>query len=455
VSALPPPVDAPVAVTSPLRRVARRRALPYLLLALVVCLSIASRTIRLEQPCDGACTSAGNYSLIFDEAYYVNAARRIADVPGAADQPAYAKAPAGTDPNAEHPQLAKLAMAAGIKVFGDRPFGYRSGSLIAGTAVLLLLFALVRAAGGSPWLALGATAVLAADNLFLVHGRIGLLDIYVLAFILGGVVLYLRDRPLLAGIALGVGGTTKLVGIYALFILGLLEAGRWLTRRRREAALVPEATPARSRIEALAWCIVATGVTYAVTLQALDMAVAAYDPATGERLTNALAHTRHMLDYAVHLTSPEGPSGIASYPWSWLTGKGTIPYLTVDSTTTAGGKVIERITEVAFRGALNPFLLFLTLPALFAAAERAWRRGKDIDILALAWFAGTMVPFTLQAIFQERTTYLYYMLATLPALCIAAARLFSFRGVPRAAAIGWAVALIIGLVQLYPFRTLI
>jgi 4-amino-4-deoxy-L-arabinose transferase-like glycosyltransferase len=437
-----------------LGRASRWRALPYVLLALVVCASIGARSFRLEQPCERACRSASSYALIFDEAYYVNAARRIADRPAAPTPPEYAAAPAGTDPNAEHPQLAKVVMAAGIAVFGDRPLGYRLGSLIAGTAALLALFALVRAVGGGPWLALGATCVMALENLFVVHGRIAVLDIYVLAFMLGGVALYVRERPALAGVVLGIGATTKLVGIYALFIVGLLEAGRRLGARRRRTHAAEDRSR-RSALDALAWCIVATLMTYAAALQLLDFAVPAFEPGAGERLTNAFAHTRHMLEYAVAITSPEGPSGIASYPWTWLTGGGTIPYLTVEDTTTAGEEVVTRNVEIAFRGALNPFLLFLTVPALFAAAERAWRRAEDVDLLALAWFAGTFLPFTLQAIFQERTTYLYYLLATLPALCIAGARLFSAPGVPRAAAVGWGVALVIGFVDLFPFRTLL
>jgi dolichyl-phosphate-mannose-protein mannosyltransferase len=419
----------------------RLRAAPYVLLAVLLCVSIGVRSFRLEQPCDHGCRNHAAASLIFDESYYVNAARRLAGVAGGSDQPDYAKAPSGTDPNAEHPQLAKLVMAAGIEIFGNRPLGYRIGSVLAGTAVLLLMFALARAEGGAPWLALGATAVLAADNLFTVHGRIATLDIYYLAFMLGGVALYLRRRPVLAGIVLGVGATTKLVGIYALFILGLLELGRWATRRRGE-------------IEPLAMCIVATGIAYAVVLQALDMSFPAFDPGTGEQFNNAVAHTRHMLDYAVQLTSPGGPSGIASYPWSWLAGQGEIPYLTLNSTASAGGQVVSTTVLVSFKGAVNPFLLYLAIPALFAAAARAWSEGDDLDILALAWFLGTMLPFTLQAIFQDRTTYLYYLVATLPAICLAGARLFSIRGVPRAAALGWGVALIVGFVNLYPFRTL-
>ncbi|HEY7073784.1 MAG TPA: phospholipid carrier-dependent glycosyltransferase [Solirubrobacteraceae bacterium] len=410
-----------------------RRALPYVLLAVVLFVSTASRTFRLDQPCDESCAAGGPSSLIFDEAYYVNAARRIAGRPTAADPAGYGAAPAHTDPNAEHPQLAKLVMAAGIVLIGDRALGYRMGSVAAGTAALALLFGVVRAAGGSPWTAVAATAVLAVDNLFLVHGRIATLDIYVLAFVLGGVLLYLRERPLLAGLVLGVGATTKVVGIYALFILGLLETGRWLVRKHRPGA-----------IESLAACIVATLASYGVALEILDLAVPAY---AGHRIGDAAAHTRYMLDYARDLTTGGHAGGIVSAPWSWLIGRGEIPYLTV---ATPG-----HAPQVAFRGAVNPFLLYATAPALAVAAWRAWRRGEDVDLLALAWFAGTMGPFALQAGFQHRITYLYYMLLALPGICIAAVRLFSRGGLVRVAAVAWGVGLVIGAIDLFPFRTLL
>jgi dolichyl-phosphate-mannose-protein mannosyltransferase len=416
-----------------------RRALPYVVLGVVLFLSTASRTFRLDQPCDVPCEAGGTSSLIFDEAYYVNAARRIVGHPTAADPADYAAAPAHTDPNAEHPQLAKLAMAAGIELAGDRALGYRMGSVLAGTAALALLFGVVRAAGGSPWAAVGATAVLAIDNLFLVHGRIATLDVYVLAFVLGGVLLYLRERPVLAGLVLGIGATTKVVGIYALFILGLLEAARWLVRRRRPKD--------RGAIEPLAACILATVLSYGAALEVMDLAAPAYDAAGRHRVGDAVAHTRYMLDYARQLTTGRHSGGISSTPWSWLIGRGEIAYLTV---ATPG-----HAPQVAFRGAANPFLLYATVPALGVAAWRAWRRAQDIDLLALAWFAGTMGPFALQAAFQHRITYLYYMLLALPGICIAAVRLFSRGGAVRVAAVAWSVGLVIGAIDLFPFRTLL
>ncbi|MCU1677396.1 MAG: hypothetical protein JWM93_2154 [Frankiales bacterium] len=337
-------------------------------------------------------------------------------------------------------------MAGGIKLFGDGPLGWRAGSLAAGTVVLLLLFALVRTAGGGPWLGVGVAGVASLDNLLMVHGRIAMLDVYALAFMLGAAILYLRERPLSAGLVLGVGACVKLASGYLLFAFGVMEALRWLHRRRGTTVSV---AAAGARATALALCIAATGIGYAVTLQGLDLAVKPYDPGSGRTYSNALDHTRHMLDSATRIVSPGGPQGIASYPWTWLEGRGTIPYLTVQTEARTSGKVVRRETVVAFTGAVNPFVLFLVIPALALAIRRVWTDGETLDVLAVGWFAGMMVPFSLQAAFEDRTTYLYYIVVALPALYVAVVRLV--QRLPPAAVIGWVLALMIGFADLYPF----
>ncbi len=80
----------------------------------------------------------------------------------------------------------RCIIAAGIELFGDGPVAWRLPSVLLGTVAMLGLFALVRAAGGGRWTALGATALMAADNLLLVHGRIATLDIYATAAMIWG-----------------------------------------------------------------------------------------------------------------------------------------------------------------------------------------------------------------------------------------------------------------------------
>ena len=64
---------------------------------------------------------------------------------------------------------------------------------------------------------------MACDNLLIVHGRIGTLDIYVVAAMIWGAAFYLRGAPLSAGAPIGVGACFKLVAPYALLALALLE----------------------------------------------------------------------------------------------------------------------------------------------------------------------------------------------------------------------------------------
>src|SRR3712207_465382 len=86
---------------------------PWLLL-LVINISLGLRVIWLDQP-PGA--------LIFDENYYVNAARVILGLPVAEDAP-YHGQPAGIDPNSEHPPGAKLLIAASMWLFGDNALAW-------------------------------------------------------------------------------------------------------------------------------------------------------------------------------------------------------------------------------------------------------------------------------------------------------------------------------------------
>jgi predicted membrane-bound dolichyl-phosphate-mannose-protein mannosyltransferase len=421
----------------------------------VICLvSTAARVAWLPAPCRTPCGGGTRHVLIFDEVYYVNAARAIAGIqpPAGAN---YADSPLGVDPNAEHPQLAKLIMAGSIEALGDDPWGWRLPSVLVGTVALLGMFALVRAAGGGPWLAVGASALMATDNLLLVHSRIGTLDVYALAAMLWAVVAYLKGRPLLAGAVIGVGLCAKEVAAEALLVVALLEVLR-VPGLPGEAGL---------RLRRLALCLVACAGVLVGLLAAMDAVAAPYDD-TAHRLIGGgvFAHLSHILSYAGALTSPSGPHGIASYPPGWLVDYKPIPYLVVVPDQPSPG-LYNVHPAVHFLGLINPPLLLAALPGLALAFREVrrgrllWVAGRAVDAaprdpgvtgLVVAWFAGTFGPFLVASLAFKRTSYLYYMVIVMPALYLAAAWLAGRWWRHRRTVRGWMVLVGLGGLIAYP-----
>jgi hypothetical protein len=428
------------------------------LLAVLSVISFALRLAWIAQPCTAPCRTAADHVLIFDEIYYVNAARVIAGIrppPGAQ----YRDAPLGDDPNSEHPQLAKLAIAGAIELIGDGPFAWRIGSVLLGSLAILGMFALVRAAGGGPWVALGASTLMAADNLLLVAGRIGTLDIYVLTAMIWGAVLYLRGRPLAAGVVVGVGACIKLVAPYVLVVFALLEALRWARTRRSWPKAVGR----------LGLCSAASAVGFFVLLDVLDRIAPPYDPHAHQSIGGGpFGHLSHMLSFSAQQTSPHGPTGIASYPWQWLGDFKPIVYLNVNPSEPAPG-LVHVHPAVHFLGMISPPILLAALAGIVVAGRVAWRSRRrvgalvsgpaspsdgELGPLALAWTLGTLIPFELLSLIWARTSYLYYMVIVMPGLYAAAAHLFvRHRPGPRAV-YAFVLLVVAALIVMYPLTPL-
>ncbi|MGZ4203816.1 MAG: phospholipid carrier-dependent glycosyltransferase [Actinomycetota bacterium] len=97
-----------------------------------------------------------------------------------------------------HPPVGKWFIAAGIKIFGDRPFGWRFFGALLGTFSVLIMYLLALRLWRSPWWAAAAGALLAADGLWFAQSRIAMLDIYMAVFVLAGVWLLVVDRDVTA-----------------------------------------------------------------------------------------------------------------------------------------------------------------------------------------------------------------------------------------------------------------
>jgi dolichyl-phosphate-mannose-protein mannosyltransferase len=455
---------AMVSETARPRVLARLRAstrAPIVGLILVSLLSLGARSLLLDEPCQSPCTTANDHTMIFDEAYYVNAARVIVGIhPPQGDH--YDTSPLGTDPNAEHPQGAKLIVAGSIELFGDGPFAWRLGSLIFGTIALLGMYALVRSAGAGRWSALGAATLMATDNLLLVHGRIFTLDIYVVAMMIWGVAFYLQDRPVVSGIALAIGFCFKLVGPYALGIVALLELGRLFVRWRNPDS--PREWGLRNVIRRFVLTVFTSIGVFVGLLGILGLIATPYADAEAKLITGGpFQHIAHMFTYAAQQVSPNGPQGIASYPWQWLVDLKPILYLRINpSLPDQQFHAIHPVT--AFWGMPSPPIMVLGMPALAFCLWRFVRRRRDgqspedqqLAMLAVSWFVGAWAPFAVLSLVDQRTSYLYYMVVVMPGIYVSAtyAAALAWRTRRRwvRSLVGvWALGVLVLVVLMYPF----
>jgi dolichyl-phosphate-mannose--protein O-mannosyl transferase len=380
-------------------------------------------------------------ALIFDEAYYVNAARIVLGWPVDAAAP-YAGAPVGLDPNTEHPPLGKLLMALSMAAFGDNGLGWRLPSLIAGMTAVGALYVIVRSAGESAWLAVFAAGLFAFDNLGIVHSRIGTLDMMALAPILLGAWLALRNRWVLAGSLMAVGVLIRLTALYGLLALLILLALKVV------AAWWHERRVARIELRQAAALILAFSVVAIGGLWLLDMRFTTF--------ATPLEHLRRMVEYGASLKAPISSggvcSGISSAPWQWPFNECQINYLRVDVTVNSGQDVFSNVPSIDFRGALNPMLASAIPIASLFAFWIAWRTEHMLARWAVAWSAANYLPYVVLAIVSQRVTYIYYFLPVVPAVAVAIAILLLRSGLPRFVMWGYIAAFAVGVVAYYPFR---
>jgi 4-amino-4-deoxy-L-arabinose transferase-like glycosyltransferase len=379
---------------------------------------------------------------VFDESYYVNAARILLGWPVQAGAN-YAGAPLGLDPNLEHPPLGKLIIAASMLVFGDNGIGWRLPSVVAGMLALGATYGIVRAAGETARLGLVVVGLLAIENLTMVHSRIGTLDMLFVAPALIGAWLALRERWVLGGLLIGVAMLVKLTALYALLaIVALLLVrflGAWRAGRRWDGSIRAAVTVA-----------VVTGAVFIGGLWAMDARFTTYH--------SPIDHIAHMVEYGANLRSSVDRSGSCatneSLPWQWLFNECQITYLRVDVTVTSGADVVSKVPTIDFRGAMNPLLAGAIPLATLFVLWTAWRSKHRLSQWVVVWAAANWVPYVVLAIVNRRVTYLYYFLPVVPAMATAIAILLLRSGLPRFVLAGFVAAYVVGFVAYFPFRSI-
>jgi predicted membrane-bound dolichyl-phosphate-mannose-protein mannosyltransferase len=389
------------------------------------------RTIWLDKPTG---------SLIFDEWYYVNVARVILRLPqslGGNGKPPYPDPTMGLDPNHEHPPLAKLFIAFSMYLFGDNGFGWRIPSVIFGAVGIIVFYLLMKKITKYQSLPLIATFLFSFDNLIFVQSRIATLDIFTLTFMLIGFYWYFSGHPYLSAVGMALSTLTKATGGAGFIIIVVLHVTRFIRDDSR----------GRKWNDLFAWFEKYTATfaaTFLLILTVLDRLWVGY--------SNPLDHIQFILNYSSSLVS-SCPNGIISCPWQWLINQVTIPYLTVNVEVTSGS-VTKKFDSISFMGAMNPAILYLTIPAMLYLAYDAYTKKGDFSLFTLIWFAITYLPYYPAAVIGHRVTYLFYFLMTMPAVCAGVAYMIADQNPPKLVVLFYLIVVAVSFYLMFPFKVI-
>ena len=159
---------------------------------------------------------------IYDEGNYVRSARTFLD------------GTANTNP--EHPPLAKIMIAGGMKIAGDNPFGWRIAGAVCGSLTLVAIFLWTYLLLFDYALALTAALLTLFNNFLYVMSRVAMLDVFFFAFVMWGVLAFTaalklelplwqrRGLMLASGLMFGLGGACKWTAVVTLAAVVLVAA---------------------------------------------------------------------------------------------------------------------------------------------------------------------------------------------------------------------------------------
>ncbi|MEG2441815.1 MAG: glycosyltransferase family 39 protein [Acetivibrio sp.] len=290
-----------------------------------------------------------------------------------------------------HPPLGKIAIGAGIKIFGMNPFGWRFMGTLFGVLMLPLLYLFVFKIFGNSFLSTFATVLFAADFMHFTQTRIATIDVFVTFFIIAMyffMFLYWKEKHkkwlLFSGISMGLGVACKWTGIYAGLGLAILFFIFLWNENRKKA------------LKTCLWCllffIVIPVVIY--TLSYLPFEDGIHDNLIEKMLYNQ----QTMLSYH---TSVDATHAYSSWWYQWPTMYRPIWYYS--------GTISETIKEgISAFG--NPFVWWAGIPAFFYCLYQAIKKKEKMaGFLSIAYLTQYLPWF-----FVTRITFIYHYFPSVP-----------------------------------------
>jgi dolichyl-phosphate-mannose-protein mannosyltransferase len=389
------------------------------------------------------------------------------------------------------PPVGKLLMAVGEWLYGLNSLGWRVAPAIFGTLAILVMCRVARRITRSTMLGCLAGLLLSLDGLEFVLSRTGILDIFLMFFVLAsfgalvvdrdvsrarlaekvvlessdeaGPSLGIRKWRVAAGVLIGLACATKQYGFwYILAFAGLCIA--WDMGARRTVGL--KAYVRGALVRDGKWLPITLGViplvSYVLTWTGWFATSTGYDRNYAQQhgvsipiispLYSLFAYHKEMLQFGVGLSARHP---YESQPWDWFLMTRPVAFYWESYTNAAGthpaksGTTGPFVSEVLAIG--NPAIWWLSIPAIvFCLAwwltRRDWRAGAAVLGVAAGWV--TWLPFT------SRTKFFYYALEFEPFVIICIVLCLGLI-LGSASAVWWRRSLGAGVVGLYTLTAVI
>jgi len=332
---------------------------------------------------------------VFDESYYVKAARKML---------------VGEPANDEHPPLSKAFIMLGMTLFGDRPLGWRIFPMLASSISIALIYGITLLTSGKKSASFIAAMLFATDTMAFNIGQIAMLDAPSMMFVLAGTILLLRKRHDLGSLFFGLASLCKLNSVLPVAGIIIFLALAGFTRREKKSNYLRENARLVGRVFFIGF------VSFMIGLWVYDAGYGVFD-------NNPMQHLSFM--YSYHTSHSYQNSEDVVLPLDWINPLNPFSPAEYHVTTVremSSSGILREYHPIAYYGSYSPlwWSIWLVVPMSLIEIVRNFSENEEqgTGLFAFSWVAVNFLPYVLFAHVMKRWVYPFYFYASLPGLYI-------------------------------------
>jgi 4-amino-4-deoxy-L-arabinose transferase-like glycosyltransferase len=366
--------------------------LATLILALLI---FSSRLAIVNSPRPVIGEAYYDTGFVFDESYYVKAARKML---------------VGEPANDEHPPLSKAFIMLGMKLFGDKPLGWRIFPILASSISVVLVYGVTLLVCGNKSPSFIAAMLFATDTMAFNIGQIAMLDAPSMMFVLAGSMLLLRKRLDLGSLFFGLASLCKLNSVLPVAGIVIFLALARSNKHEKISNYLRENARLIGRVFFIGF------VSFMIGLWVYDAGYGVFD-------NNPITHLGFM--YSYHTSHSYQSSEDVVLPLDWINPLNPFSPAEYHVTTVreiSSGGVLREYHPIAYYGSYSPLWwgMWLVVPLSLIEIVRNFSEDEEqgTGLFTVSWVAVNFLPYVLLAHVMKRWVYPFYFYASLPGLYI-------------------------------------